>query len=469
MDNLILRTDSYKASHYKQYPPNTTKVYSYIESRGGDFKELVFFGLQIFLKKYLTNKITLPDICEAEEFFTSHGLPFNSDGWLHIYKKHNGYLPIKIKAIPEGTVVPTNNILVSVENTDPKCFWLTSYIETALLRAVWYPCTVATISREAKKIIYGYLDTTSENPNEQILFKLHDFGGRGVSSGESAEIGGAAHLVNFMGSDTIEGVIAANKYYNHDMAAFSIPAAEHSTISAWGPDNEKAAFNNMIDQFGGKNKMVAVVSDTYDVYRAVDRYWGKELKDKVINSGCTLIIRPDSGHPPTIVYNILKSLCESFGYKNNNKGYMVLHPSVKVIQGDGCNLDMIKAILEGITKGGFSADNLAFGMGGGLLQQCNRDTLRFAMKASYAEVDGIGREIFKDPITDKGKKSKRGKQILILEDGRFKTLPLRRDIDENLDILRTVFEDGHLLVDDGLDIIRQRVSSAAKALQHSKP
>ena len=458
MDNLILMTDSYKASHYKQYPPNTTKIYSYIESRGGEFKELVFFGLQIFLKKYLTKPIVTANIYEAEQFFTSHGLPFNKEDWLYIDKKHNGYLPLKIKAVPEGMVIPTSNILVSVENTDPKCFWLTSYIETALLRAVWYPCTVATISREAKKIIYGYLETTSDNPNEQIPFKLHDFGGRGVSSGESAEVGGAAHLVNFMGSDTVEGVLAANKYYNHEMAAFSIPAAEHSTICAWGPEGEKDAFNNMIDQFGDKGKMVAVVSDTYDIYRAVDRYWGKELKKKVINSGCTLIVRPDSGHPPTIVYNILNSLCESFGYTTNNKGYKVLNPSVRVIQGDGCNLNMIKAILEGITKGGFSADNLAFGMGGGLLQQCNRDTCRFAMKASYSEIDGIGREIFKDPITDKGKKSKRGKQILILEDDRFKTLPLRRDKDEDNDILKTVFENGELLVDHNLNDIRERTT-----------
>lgn len=458
MGNLILKTDSYKSSHFLQYPPNTTKVYSYIESRGGEFEETVFFGLQMFLKKYLMKPITVHDINQAEEFLGNHGLPFNMEGWDYILEKCGGYLPVSIKAVPEGSVIPTNNILCSIENTDPKCFWLTSYLETMLLRAIWYPTTVATISREAKKIIYKYLELTSEDPNGQIPFKLHDFGARGVSSGESAEIGGAAHLVNFMGSDTVEGVVAANKYYNHDMAAFSIPAAEHSTICAWGADKEEDAFSNMIDQFGQSGKMVAVVSDSYDIYQAVDISWGKQLKKKVLDSGCTLIIRPDSGHPPTVVLNILKSLSESFGFITNNKGYKVLNPAVRIIQGDGCNLKMIEAILKGITGSGYSADNIAFGMGGGLLQQCNRDTLRFAMKASAVTVDGIEREICKTPVTDMGKRSKRGRQILIKSKNTFNTFPLRNERDLRHDYLQEVFRNGKLRIDQNFEDIRERAA-----------
>jgi nicotinamide phosphoribosyltransferase len=458
MGNLILKTDSYKASHYKQYPPDSTKVYSYIESRGGEFAETVFFGLQMFLKKYFIEPFTFFDIHQAEDFFKGHGLPFNKDGWAHILMEHDGFLPILIKAVPEGSVIPTGNILCSIENTDPECFWLTSYLEMMLLRAIWYPTTVATISRKAKEIIYKYLIITSEDPDGQIPFKLHDFGARGVSSGESAEIGGAAHLVNFMGSDTVEGVLAANKYYNHKMSAFSIPAAEHSTICAWGKDSEEEAFSNMIDQFGQKDKLVAVVSDSYDIYKAVDLYWGKNLKDKVLDSGCTLIIRPDSGHPPTVVFNVLKSLSESFGYTVNSRGYKVLNPAVRVIQGDGCNLEMIEAILKGITGSGYSADNLAFGMGGGLLQQCNRDTLGFAMKASAVVIDNIERGICKTPVTDKGKDSKQGRQILLRLKNTFKTLPLRNSGDLKFDYLQEVFRDGELLIDQNLDEIRKRAS-----------
>lgn len=183
--NIILNTDSYKASMFVQYPPNTQRVYSYIESRGGRYDMTTFFGVQAFIKEYLTTPLTMADIDEAEEIWTAHGEPFNRAGWEYIVNKHNGMLPIVIKAVPEGTVLSTRNVLVTIENTDPECFWLTTYIETALLRAIWYPTTVATNSREIKKVIARYLFETEGNINS-LLFKLHDFGARGSSSNESS-------------------------------------------------------------------------------------------------------------------------------------------------------------------------------------------------------------------------------------------------------------------------------------------
>ena len=177
--NLLLNVDSYKASHYLQYPPNTTRVSSYVESRGGDFDRTLFFGLQAFLKGYLCTPFSKSDIDEATELFAAHGLPFHRAGFEHILSAHGGYLPLSIQALPEGTVVPTHHALVQVQNTDPSAFWLTSYLETSLLRAVWYPTTVATISHHARKLIGRYLSETADT-TDGLPFKLHDFGARGA-------------------------------------------------------------------------------------------------------------------------------------------------------------------------------------------------------------------------------------------------------------------------------------------------
>lgn len=224
--SIITNTDSYKFSQYNQYPEGTTNVYSYIESRGGTWKQTVFFGLQMFLKEYLAKPITQEDIILGEMIATEHGEPFNREGWEYILRVYDGYLPLRIKAVPEGSVIPVKNVLVTVENTDPNCWWLTSYVETALLRSVWYPTTVCSNSYESKRIILDYLNQTGDP--SLIDFKLHDFGFRGTSSFESAGIGGLAHLVNFQGTDTVAALLYGREYYNIDMAGFSIPASEHS-------------------------------------------------------------------------------------------------------------------------------------------------------------------------------------------------------------------------------------------------
>ena len=407
-NNIAVNTDSYKASMFLQYPEGTEIVYSYIESRGGKYPNTLFLGLNAFIKEYLLTPVTKEMVEFAKEFWAAHGEPFNYDGWMYIVNELKGKLPISIKAVAEGTVVPTKNVLAVVENTDPKCFWLTTWVETSLLRAIWYPTTVATQSWTIKQIIKDYLERTGDVGG--LAFKLHDFGARGVSSFESAALGGMAHLVNFMGSDTVSGVLAARYYYGEQVAGFSIPAAEHSTITSWGRDNEVDAYRNMLNQFAKPNSLVAVVSDSYDILAACDK-WGTELKQQVIDSGATVIIRPDSGHPETVVLQVVQRLDKWFGSVVNDKGYRVLN-NVRVIQGDGINELSIRGILMNLEIAGYSADNVAFGMGGALLQIVNRDTQAFAMKCSAIRVNGVWRDVYKDPVGDSGKKSKRGRVTL---------------------------------------------------------
>jgi len=425
--NIILNTDSYKVSMFKQYPAGTTGVYSYIESRGGRYDKTVMFGLQAFIKEYLLTPINQMDIEIADEILTAHGEPFNREGWQYIVDKYNGYLPVVIRAVPEGTVVPVSNVLATIENTDPECFWLTTWLETALLRAVWYGTTVATQSWSIKQVIADYLEKTGDPT--AIDFKLHDFGARGVSSMESAGIGGAAHLVNFMGTDTVSGILFAREYYNAGVAGFSIPAAEHSTITSWGRENEVKAYENMLTQFAKPGAILAVVSDSYDIYNAVRNLWGTELRDRVIASGATVVIRPDSGDPVSVNKQLIEILGEKFGYTTNAKGFKVLN-NVRLIQGDGVNELSIRSILGAFMAMGWSADNIAFGMGGALLQQIDRDTQRFAMKCSAMSKtvlieDGdqgtrwetTWFDVQKDPVTDSGKRSKAGRVSLWTNSG----------------------------------------------------
>ena len=466
LSNPILNTDSYKASHYLQYPPEASGMFSYVESRGGRYGRTLFFGLQMLLKTYLCRPIDLAMIAQAKAFFEAHGEPFNEAGWRYVVERYQGYLPVRIRAVPEGSVVPTHNVLMTVECDDPQVFWLASYLETMLLR-VWYPVTVATQSWHLRKTLHAYLRKSSDDLT-QLPFKLHDFGARGVSSAESAAIGGAAHLVSFMGSDTVLGVVAANRFYHEPMAAFSVPAAEHSTITSWGRERETDAFRNMIARFGKPGAIVSVVSDSYDLFAAL-KVWGGELKQAVLDSGGMLVIRPDSGDPLTIVLQTLRALEASFGATLNGKGRRVLQ-NVRVIQGDGVNAESIEAILAAMDEAGFAADNIVFGMGGALLQQINRDTQRFAMKCSAIRLGGEWHDVRKDPVTDAGKRSMKGRLTLLVNrrtgEYRTVTLPVVWDAQtvegEWDDALVTVFDTGKLLNEVSFAEVRQRAHAGER-------
>ena len=454
-ENIILKSDSYKFSHFKQYPKGTTEVYSYLESRGGAFDKTLFFGLQYIIKKHLLGVVvTKEGIDQAEEVILQHMGPgnFNREGWGLILTKHGGRLPIEIKAIPEGTLVDGKNVLMTVRNTHPDCYWWTNFLET-ILTQIWAPITVASQSLAFKTIIRNSLvKTGGKEALAGLPFKLHDFGYRGGSSNETAAISGAAHLLNFAGTDTMAAIALLGDYYGYEaMPGFSIPASEHSTITSWGKERETDAMENMLDQY--PTGLVACVSDSFDIFKACADIWGDKLKEKILARDGTLVVRPDSGDPSEIVVQCLDILTDKFGSTKTSQGYKLLPPQIRLIQGDGIDLKETAKILEKVEAAGYASDNLAFGSGGALLQKVNRDTLKFAFKCSSITIDGQSQDVYKEPITASFKKSKRGKFKLVKEDGVYKTVGQTA---AGTDELRTVFLDGKLMVDESFETIKAR-------------
>ncbi|WPU93187.1 nicotinate phosphoribosyltransferase [Mucilaginibacter sabulilitoris] len=454
-ENLILLADAYKYAHHKFYYPGTTQIYSYLESRGGMFNETIFFGLQYFLKEYLQgSSFTQQDLDEADEFLQQvfgRDDVFDKSKFQYILDKYNGRLPVKIKAVAEGTAIPTGNVLMTIENTDPECYWLTNFLETLLMQ-VWYPCTVATLSNQIRKVVSQfYSETATEGTEAGIDFVLNDFGFRGVSSVESAKIGGAAHLINFSGSDNLAGSGMAINYYGaQKVYGLSIPATEHSICTLLGREGELEIFKHVLRSF--PTGTIACVSDSFNIFKACKEYWGGELRDEILKRDGTLVIRPDSGDPIMTLLKIFEILFETFGFTTNTKGYKVLPPQIRVIQGDGVNYNEIINIYNALKTNGISVENLAFGMGGALLQKIDRDTERFALKCSSAIINGQEVEVEKSPtemdahgnITPSFKKSKAGRLKLAKINGIFKTMNQHEHL-ELADELHTVFENGELV------------------------
>lgn len=463
-DNLILATDSYKVPHWLQYPPGMTYMFDYFESRGGKHRKVQFFGLQYVLKHYLSKRITAANVREADELFAAHfGTRrfFPLEGWMYVAEKLGGRLPLRIRAVPEGGVYPVHTALFTIESTDRQVPWIVSWIE-GLAQKAWYPSTVATEDFHTKLRMWDRRTWTMDDPEAGFGFQLHDFGYRGTSSEESAKVGGGAALVNFLGSDTVPALKWLSDFYHEPMAGFSIAASEHSTMTTWGQENEAEAFRNMIQRFGNES-IFACVSDQYDIYNAVDNLWGRLLLEDVQKMNATLVIRPDSGDPVEVVTRVLSIAESRFGTTTNSRGYKVLN-KVRVIQGDGINHDgAILDILDAAIEAGFSAENLAFGMGGGRLQMMNRDTQKFAIKCSLAEVNGERREVYKDPVTDKGKRSMRGYIDTVVGGGLnpYSLDRLNGPTNESrmrtvFSLMRTVFENGEVLIDEDFATIRGR-------------
>ena len=429
-------------------------------SRGGFFGHSQVAGLQYIVKANFAGKVfTAEDIEEARQFAEKHfgGNPkcFNYPGWKSLFAKYGGVLPLRIKAVKEGSLVSAQNAIITIENTDPEFYWLTNWAETVLLE-VWYPVTVATLSRAIKQAIGEALVRTGDP--SLLPLKLHDFGFRGVSSRESAAIGGAAHLFNFLGTDNLAAVELLQQYYGADMPGVSIPASEHSTMTAWGKENEGDAYENVLDNV--PEGIVACVSDSYDIYNAVRNLWGGKLRDKVMQRKGTLVIRPDSGDAVAVLEEVFNIAAEKFGYEVNRKGWKVIAPQVRFIQGDGVNYHTIQNMIFQLTRRGWSMDNWSFGMGGALLQQVNRDTLRFALKCSAIDIDGKWHDVYKQPVTDPGKDSRAGRFILLKEGRDFVTIKVNGATPANApDQLETVLENGVLRRDQTLAEIREIAAS----------
>ena len=551
--NIVTLTDSYKMTHHNQYPEGTEYVYSYFEARpGSKFDKTTFFGLQYLIKNWLLGEVvTKEGIDRAEKLTTRHfgnDKVFNRARWDYIVEEHNGRLPIEIKAVKEGSVIPIDNVMMTVVNTDPNCHWLTNHLET-LLCQVWYPSTVATLSRTLHEMFDKYLDDTSDS-KDGIDFMLHDFGMRGTSSMESAGIGGAGHLLNFLGTDTVIAMEYIEEYYGGIETGFSIPATEHSVMTAQGREGERAVIQQLLDNH--PTGLLSVVSDSYDIYNCVDKYYGVDFKEQILAREGKFVVRPDSGNPVKVVcgsldiqdwskylenykddqevldielkkfikdvawdtvtdetphgergddytvikymlfgkvyeakveidwnrydkqyyyvdgadieYNkeieltledegLLNILYRRFGGTINSKGYKVLNPKVGLIWGDGIDIAGINRVLEAAKKIGFAAENLVFGMGGGLLQKINRDTQRFAFKSSAQMRNGVWHDVYKDPI-DGSKSSKRGRLVLLQnEEGEFVTSALIEG-NEKGNLLETVYLNGELLIEYDFDEVR---------------
>jgi nicotinamide phosphoribosyltransferase len=463
--NLILMLDSYKLGHGQMYPKQTCGMFGYIEARSkGDV--IIPAGMQMFVQKYLSMRVTLEDINEAEAFAQGHGEPFDRAMWEKVVTVHDGFLPLIIKAVPEGTPVKSGNILVSVHSEDEGVWPIVSIIETMLQRAVWYPTTIASNDHKVYKMLKDALDETSDNP-DAINFMYHDFGGRGVSSHESAEVGGFAHLIHFRGSDTVEGVRAANFYYNTPMSAYSVVASEHSVQTSYGPteENQTEYLAMMLDTFAKPGAIVSIVIDGYDMLREATQLC-TTFRQKIIDSGAKVVFRPDSGDPIVNVLKILALQSEHFGFTVNSKGFKVVN-NVAVIQGDGVDYRTMELIIHAVKLNGFSIENVVFGSGGALLQKVNRDTFKFAQKASAIKIkndDGTftWREIFKDPVTDPGKQSKKGIITLKKDGDEFKTVNIIDPAADAGTVMTTIYDHGHIFANDTLAQLTERALSDFK-------
>jgi len=464
--NLVLLADAYKYSHHKLYLPGTQYIYAYLESRGGKFEETVFYGLQYFLKAYLEGPVITREKIDAAESMLlevfGRSDVFDRSKFDYIVQAHGGRLPVRIAAVPEGTVVPVRQVLMTIENTDPACYWLTNFLETLLMQ-VWYPCTVATLSREIRKLVTHYYEcTASPAAFAGIDLVLNDFGFRGATSVESAGLGGSAHLVSFSGSDTLAASTFAKRYYHAQQApGLSIPATEHSIVTLLGEKGEPEIFRHVLNTF--PTGVVACVSDSYNIFRACEQYWGGLLKEQVMRRDGTLVIRPDSGDPVQTLLKVFDILFRQFGYTINEKGYRVLPPQVRVIQGDGVNYSSIGDIYTALQRAGISAENLALGMGGALLQRVNRDTQEFALKCSHAVVNGQSIDVQKMPVEldaqghlrTSFKQSKAGRLKLVKDKDTYRTIG-EQEAPALPNVLETVFENGETVKEHRFEAVRQR-------------
>lgn len=445
-------TDSYKDSQWYQHPPDTANLSSYFEARSGKHRETTFFGLQYQLKQYFARPVTLADVEEEFEDAKLHynrADVFNRAGWQHVVDKHGGYMPVRISAVQEGLTIPISNVLMDVEATCPQCYWTVDHVETLLVEN-WYPISVCSLSRRVKQILLRYLDRTGTPA--RLPFLLHDFGFRGASSVETAMIGGAAHLVNFMGTDTKPALKMLRRFYGERMAGFSIPAMQHSTISSWGKDHEADSYRNMLAH--NPEGIIAAVGDTYDIGAAIDHIWGELLRNEVLGRKGVVAVRNDSGSPPKMAVRCVEGLRARFGGESNGKGYFTLNPKVSVVMSDGNNENVIEEVCHALQVAELSLDNIgAFGMGSALLQEVRRDDHGFAYKCSARQnTKGEWLDVYKSPKDDTSKRSKRGRLALIMDEaGRISTVPqytgLASDGARATNLLELVYQEGALARD----------------------
>ena len=483
--NPLLLTDGYKVDHRRQYPDKTTLVYSNWtprKSRIEGLDEVVFFGLQYFIKKYIIHdfeeyffKQPKEEVIKKYSRRINNYLGENQVGTKHIEDLHDlGYIPMVFKALPEGVSVPLRVPMFTMYNTIPEFFWLTNYFETLLSAVIWLPCNSATIAKEYRKVLDKYARETSSVP-EFVDWQAHDFSMRGMGGIEAAITSAAGHLLSFTGSDTIPVIDFFEDYYNANsdaaLIAGSVAATEHSVMCMGTTEGECETFKRLVTEVYPKG-IVSIVSDTWDLWKVLTDYLPR-LKEDIIAREGKVVIRPDSGDPVDIICGnpngkteqekkgVIELLWDVFGGTTNAKGYKELIPQIGAIYGDSITVARATQIAERLKEKGFASTNVVLGIGSFTYQYNTRDTFGFAMKATYGEVDGEGRAIFKDPITDDGtKKSAKGLMKIDLVDGVYHLTDNVSWEEEKQGELKEVFRDGKLLVDQSLSDIRARVKSA---------
>ena len=480
--NPLILTDGYKVDHRRQYPEATSLVYSNWtprKSRIEEIDEIVFFGLQYFIKKYIiedfnTQFFNQPkdEVIKKYARRINNFLGENQVGTQHLEDLHDlAYIPMVFKALPEGASVPVRVPMFTMYNTLPQFFWLTNYFETLLSAVIWMPCTSATIAKQYRKILDGYAAETSSNP-DFVNWQGHDFSMRGMAGIEAAVMSAAGHLLSFTGTDTIPAIDFLEEFYNADsdqqLIGGSVAATEHSVMCMGKTEGELDTFRRLICEVYPRG-IVSIVSDTWDLWKVLTEYL-PALKSEILSREGKLVIRPDSGNPVDIICGnpngknlaeqkgVIELLWDVFGGETNEKGFRELCPKIGAIYGDSITISRASQICERLKQKGFASTNVVLGIGSYTYQYNTRDTFGFAMKATYGEVNHQGREIFKDPITDDGtKKSAKGLMKIILENGKYKLIDQVSWAEEQTGELKEVFRDGVLLEDWSLKEIRERL------------
>lgn len=482
--------DSYKLGHKDMYPDGTQRVYSNWTPRGSripDVNEVVFFGLQAFLKKYLN-----PHALFDRKFFAKnrHSAAVQYSDRVNRYlgrtdtsAKHIeelwdiGYIPLEFRALPEGTLTPLRVPMFTVENTLPNFFWLTNYIESLLSCEIWQPCTSATLAHRMRVLLNGWAKKTGGDPNF-VPWQGHDFSFRGMPGLEAAMASGAAHLLSFTGSDTIPAIDWIEEYYpgnpEDEILAMSVPASEHSVMCVGGQEGEIETLERLLDKF--PTGILSVVSDTWDIWKLLTEYLPK-LKDKILARNGKLVIRPDSGDPADIVCGTNRDFCGSdipaergvvellwheFGGASNSKGFRELNPHIGVIYGDSITYDRANEISQRLADKDFASTNIVYGIGSYWYQFQTRDTFGFAMKATHAVVNGEGRDLFKKPVTDTGEKFSATGRLSVqraINTGKLFCIERATPEQEAASLLTPVWRDGVMLREQSFSDIRKLLAA----------
>lgn len=474
--------DFYKTDHRRQYPPGTEFVYSNMTARSNkncpipNVDYTIVCGFQYLAKEYLINQWNAnffnkpkDKVIGSYKRRMDNALGPGAINTKHLEELHDlGYLPIRIKALPEGTKCPLRIPFMTIINTHPRFFWLTNYLETLISCVTWQMQTSATIAYEFRKMLDDFANKTSNNP-EFVPFQGHDFSFRGMSSVESACLSGAAHLFSFCGTDTIAAIDFLEEYYgansDKELIGCSVPATEHSVMCLGGDKSEIDAYSRLISDIY-KEGIVSIVSDTWDYWQVVTEYT-VQLKEAIMAREGKVVLRPDSGDPVKIMCGdpdateehvkkgSVEVLWDIFGGEVNNKGYKQLDPHIGLIYGDSINYNRCRAICEGLEEKGFASTNVVYGVGSYTYQYVTRDTFGSAVKATYGVVNGEPINIFKDPKTDNGMKKSAKGLLRVNED-----LTLSQEVtpqEEKEGLLEVVFEDGKLTREQTLADIRNRI------------